>query len=95
MGQRQLTEIMKALACDAKLIVMDEPSSTLSSSEFEILVKVDSRSQEKRNQQLFYIPSFRRILFIVGDRITVLRDGKFLWFGKMRPDRQTAALWNI
>ena len=31
-GQRQLTEIMKSLACNAKLIVMDEPSSTLSQS---------------------------------------------------------------
>ena len=39
-GHRQLTEIMKALASDAKLIVMDEPSSTLSKNEFEILKKV-------------------------------------------------------
>lgn len=76
-GQKQLTEIMKALACNAKLIVMDEPSSTLSQSEFEILVKVISDLKEK-GITIIYISHHLEELFIVGDRITVLRDGKFV-----------------
>lgn len=77
MGQRQLTEIMKALACNAKLIVMDEPSSTLSQSEFEILVKVIKDLKEK-GITIIYISHHLEELFTVGDRITVLKDGKFV-----------------
>lgn len=76
-GQRQLTEIMKALASNAKLIVMDEPSSTLSQSEFEILVKVIQDLKEK-GITIIYISHHLEELFRVGDRITVLRDGKFV-----------------
>lgn len=76
-GQRQLTEIMKALACNAKLIVMDEPSSTLSQSEFEILVKVIGDLKAK-GITIIYISHHLEELFTVGDRITVLRDGKFV-----------------
>lgn len=76
-GQRQLTEIMKALACNAKLIVMDEPSSTLSQTEFEILVKVIKDLREK-GVTIIYISHHLEELFTVGDRITVLRDGKFV-----------------
>ncbi|MDD3139700.1 MAG: sugar ABC transporter ATP-binding protein [Lachnospiraceae bacterium] len=76
-GQRQLTEIMKALACNAKLIVMDEPSSTLSQAEFEILVKVIKDLKEK-GITIIYISHHLEELFVVGDRITVLRDGKFV-----------------
>ncbi len=76
-GQRQLTEIMKALACNAKLIVMDEPSSTLSQSEFEILVKV-IKDLKRKGVTIIYISHHLEELFIVGDHITVLRDGKFV-----------------
>lgn len=76
-GQRQLTEIMKALASEAKLIVMDEPSSTLSQSEFEILVKVIKDLKEK-GITIIYISHHLEELFTVGDRISVLRDGKFV-----------------
>lgn len=76
-GQRQLTEIMKAIACEAKLIVMDEPSSTLSQSEFEILVKV-IKDLKKKGITIIYISHHLEELFIVGDRITILRDGKFV-----------------
>ncbi len=76
-GQRQLTEIMKALACNAKLIVMDEPSSTLSQSEFEILVKV-IKDLKAKGVTIIYISHHLEELFTVGSRITVLRDGKFV-----------------
>ncbi len=76
-GQRQLTEIMKALACNAKLIVMDEPSSTLSKSEYKILVKV-IEDLKKEGITIIYISHHLEELFEVGDKITILRDGKFV-----------------
>lgn len=76
-GQRQMTEIMKALAGNAKLIVMDEPSSTLSKREFEILMQL-IRDLKAKGISIIYISHHLEELFMVGDRITVLRDGKFV-----------------
>ena len=76
-GHRQLTEIMKALACNAKLIVMDEPSSTLSKSEFEILKRVIADLTEQ-GITIIFISHHLEELFIVGQRVTVMRDGKFV-----------------
>lgn len=76
-GQRQLTELMKALAFDTKLIVMDEPSSTLSKTEFEILVRV-IKDVKEHGVTVIYISHHLEELFTVGDRVTVLRDGKLV-----------------
>ena len=76
-GHRQLTEIMKALACNAKLIVMDEPSSTLSKSEFEILKRVISDLKDN-GITIIFISHHLEELFIVGQRVTVMRDGRFV-----------------
>ena len=76
-GQRQLTEIMKAIACNAKMIVMDEPSSTLSKNEFQILVQV-IQDLKAKGITIIYISHHLEELFLVGDRITVLRDGRFV-----------------
>ncbi len=74
-GQRQLVELMKSLAMGSKLIVMDEPSATLSKEEFNTLLATinDLRSQ---GITIIYISHRLEELFLVGDRITVLRDGK-------------------
>lgn len=76
-GQRQMTEIMKALASNAKLIVMDEPSSTLSKREFETLLQL-IKDLKAKGITLIYISHHLEELFMVGDRITILRDGKFV-----------------
>lgn len=76
-GQRQLTEIMKALASDAKLIVMDEPSATLSQNEFKTLLKL-IQDLKRRGITIIYISHHLEELFLVGDRITVLKDGMFV-----------------
>lgn len=76
-GHRQLTEIMKALASNAKLIVMDEPSSTLSKNEFEILKKV-IEDLNSHGVSIIYISHHLEELFIVGHRVTIMRDGKFV-----------------
>lgn len=76
-GYKQITELAKALASDAQIIVMDEPSATLSQDEFETLVKVihDLRT---RGITVIYISHRLEELFIVGDRVTVLRDGSLV-----------------
>lgn len=74
-GKRQLVELMKALKCNAKLIVMDEPSATLSKDEFNTLVKVIERLKRK-GITIIYISHRLEELFIVGDSITIMCDGK-------------------
>ena len=74
-GQRQLVELMKALKCNSSLIVMDEPSSTLSQSEFQTLLKV-IHNLTKKGITIIYISHRLEELFIVGNRITIMRDGQ-------------------
>ena len=64
-GQRQMTEIMKALAGNAKLIVMDEPSSTLSKREFETLIRLIKDLKEK-GITLIYISHHLEELLLWG-----------------------------
>ncbi|HBC26110.1 MAG TPA: D-xylose ABC transporter ATP-binding protein [Ruminococcaceae bacterium] len=74
-GERQLVELMKALQCNAKLIVMDEPSATLSKDEFNTLVDV-IRNLKQKGITIIYISHRLEELFIVGDSITIMRDGR-------------------
>lgn len=80
-GQRQLTEIMKALASDARLIVMDEPSATLSQNEFKTLLMV-IKDLKAKGITVIYISHHLEELFMAGDRITVLKDGKLAACGR-------------
>lgn len=76
-GYKQITELAKALASDAQIVVMDEPSATLSQDEFETLVKVIGDLKARRIT-VIYISHRLEELFTVGDRITVLRDGSLV-----------------
>ena len=73
-GARQLVEMMKCIASNSKLIVMDEPSATLSHDEFETLIKTIA-DLKRKGITIIYISHRLEELFIVGDRITVLKDG--------------------
>ncbi|WP_367778952.1 sugar ABC transporter ATP-binding protein [Jeotgalibacillus marinus] len=73
-GQQQLVEIAKALTLDAKLIIMDEPTSSLSSTEVEQLYSCVEQLKKKGIAIVFIshrLDEIRRM----GDRITILRDG--------------------
>lgn len=74
-GQKQLVEIMKSLSIGAKLIVMDEPSATLSSEEFNVLLEI-IENLKKDGITIVYISHRLDELYQVGDRITIMRDGK-------------------
>ena len=75
LAQMQMVEILKALALDAKLIIMDEPTASLSSHESELLFKIIHQLREK-GVSIIYISHRLEEVFHLSDRITVLRDGK-------------------
>jgi ribose transport system ATP-binding protein len=74
-GQRQMVEIAKALSMNAKLVIMDEPTSSLTLAEVEHLYRV---IRELKNQDIAIIYISHRLdeIFAVTDRVLVLRDGK-------------------
>ena len=74
-GARQLVEVARALAFDARVVVMDEPTSSLSRPEAERLFAVIARLRE-RGVALVYISHFLEEVRRVAQRYTVLRDGR-------------------
>jgi ribose transport system ATP-binding protein len=74
-GGRQLVEVARALASDARVVVMDEPTSSLSRPEAEQLFRVIDRLRE-RDVAVIYISHFLEEVRRVADRYTVLRDGR-------------------
>jgi D-xylose transport system ATP-binding protein len=73
-GQKQLVEIIKALAKDSKILILDEPTAAL--AEHEVLILLDIlRDLRKRGIASIYISHKLDEVFSIADRITVLRDG--------------------
>lgn len=81
-AQQQMVEIAKALSQDARILVMDEPTAALSDRETERLFAV-MRQLQKKGVAIVYISHRMAEVFALGDRITVLRDGKLV--GRARP----------
>jgi len=76
-AHQQLTEIAKALALEARILIMDEPTSTLPDDEVEILFDIVKQLQARGIAVVFVshrLEETRRI----ADRVTVLRDGRFV-----------------
>ena len=73
----QLTEIAKALAQDARVLIMDEPTSSLAKAETEHLFALVRRLKE-RGIAIVYISHRMEEVFAVADRVTVLRDGRIV-----------------
>jgi len=74
-AQQQLVEIAKALALDARIIVMDEPSAALTSHEVERLFEI-IHDLKRQGIGIIYISHRLNEVFTIADRVTVLRDGK-------------------
>jgi ABC-type sugar transport system ATPase subunit len=73
-AQQQVVEIAKALALRARLLVMDEPSATLTTAEVERLFGI-IRELKTQGLGLIYISHRLEEIFAIADRVTVLRDG--------------------
>jgi ribose transport system ATP-binding protein len=80
---KQIVEIARALFADAGLIVMDEPTSSLSAADTQTLFRVIRRLRDK-GISIIYITHFLEEVLDVGDRYTVLRDGKTVAMGHIK-----------
>ncbi|HUG20391.1 MAG TPA: sugar ABC transporter ATP-binding protein, partial [Planctomycetaceae bacterium] len=76
-SQLQLVEIAKALSQKARILVLDEPSSALTSSEVESLFRI-IRELKEQGLGLIYISHRLEEIFQIADRVTVLRDGQYV-----------------
>ncbi len=76
-GYWQLTEIAKALSQEARVLIMDEPTSSLTASESNALFALIERLKQ-RGISIIYISHRMEEIFKITDRITVLRDGRHI-----------------
>lgn len=74
-GQQQIVEIAKALVDDVKVLILDEPTSSLSAAEVEVLFKVIAELRAG-GVGVIYISHRLEELMRIGDYVTVLRDGR-------------------
>jgi len=74
-AERQMVEVAKALSFEADLIAMDEPTSSLTDKETEVLFEV-MRSFKERGLSIIFISHRLEEVFEISDRVTVLRDGE-------------------
>jgi ABC-type sugar transport system ATPase subunit len=76
-AQQQLVEIAKAISKDCKVLIMDEPSATLAVAEVEIMFGI-IRSLKEKGVTIIYISHRMDEVFDISDRVTVMRDGKYV-----------------
>ena len=79
-AQRHMVEIAKALSLDAKIVIMDEPTSALTLKEVEYLYKIIRKLKSENKAVIFISHKFEEI-FEIADYFTVLRDGKYVGEG--------------
>jgi methyl-galactoside transport system ATP-binding protein len=75
--QRQMIEIAKAVSYDSKVIVMDEPTSSLTEKEVTQLFKIIDKLKEN-NTSIIYISHKMEEILKISEDVTVLRDGKWI-----------------
>ena len=75
--EQQLLEIAKAISCNPAFLIMDEPTSSLSSKETKTLFKLIKELKSK-GLSIVYISHHIPEIFEVADRVTILRDGKHI-----------------
>jgi inositol transport system ATP-binding protein len=76
-AEMQMVEIAKAISNDAKVIIMDEPTSALSDKEVGTLFSI-IRDLKQKGVAIIYISHKMDEIFTISDTITVLRDGKYI-----------------
>ncbi|MDR1106721.1 MAG: sugar ABC transporter ATP-binding protein [Treponema sp.] len=81
-SQKQLLEIAKALDARARLIILDEPTTALNTSEIERLFSI-IRGLQKKGITFIFISHKMPEIFTIADRYTVLRNGRFIKTGKI------------
>ena len=77
LAEAQMIEIIRAVSCDAKVIIMDEPTSSLDSAETDHLFNT-IRSLKQNGVSIIYISHRMEEIFEICDRVTVFRDGMYI-----------------
>lgn len=93
-SEKQLLEICRALYADAKLLILDEPTTALSNAEIEHLFSILKRLRDQGRSFIFISHKMPEI-FEISDRYTVLRNGQFICSGLIRetnPKEVTSAM---
>ena len=76
-AQQQIIEIVRAISYDSKIIIMDEPTASLTQNEIDHLFEI-IRNMKKQGISIIYISHRFEELKEIGDRLTVLRDGGYV-----------------
>ena len=77
LAQMQMVEIIKAVSCNARLIIMDEPTSSLDSEETEHLFRT-IRDLKSKGVAIIYISHRMEEIFEICDHVSVFRDGTYV-----------------
>lgn len=80
-AEQQLVEIAKAISLDAKVLIMDEPTASLTSTEVQLLSDLISHLKEK-GLAIIFISHRLAEVFEVAEKITVLKDGQYVGTAK-------------
>ncbi|MDR1929633.1 MAG: sugar ABC transporter ATP-binding protein [Treponema sp.] len=76
-SEMQLLEIVKALSLEARMLIMDEPTSSLTSGEIDFLLRIVDKLRQEGVSTLYISHKLEEVMFI-ADTITVLRDGQHI-----------------
>ena len=76
-AQKQMVEILKLLVKNPKLLILDEPTSSLASKEVETLFDI-IKSLTANGKTVIFISHRMEEIFAIGDRITIFKDGEFV-----------------
>lgn len=80
-SKQQMVEIAKALSTDARILIMDEPTSALTAKEIDDLFRI-IRQLRNEGKGIVYISHRLEELKEIVDRVTIMRDGKYITSGK-------------
>ena len=76
-AKQQMVEICSALSHEAKIIIMDEPTASLTEPEVETLFEM-IKTLQKNDVCIIYVSHRMNETFEIGDRVTIMRDGSFI-----------------
>jgi ABC-type sugar transport system ATPase subunit len=74
-AQQQMVEVVKSLSIETKILIMDEPTSSLTQREIDTLFQI-IETLKQGGISIIYISHRMEEIFRIGDRVTVMRDGK-------------------
>jgi len=76
-GRQQIVEILRAVSKDAKVLILDEPTSALTEKETDILMQI-MRDLHQRGVSIVYISHRLEEVFRICDTATIMRDGRYI-----------------